>query len=313
LNSVRSFRYSLCNPKEKPTNSIVAHNTEKIVLTVEINNGTIQKMDEQSIDQDVISQIKTGSPIIEKPEGIQPKDKEWLGSSERRDNLDVLFDKKALAHLMSDLRERGSHNEAAGGLIGKRYRDSHTGHLTTEVVDYLPFPETIAQGSRGRVTMTPDAWSHANQRIGQMRDSSLELVGHAHSHPGYGIFLSDVDDEGNASFDNYHHLAVVYDPSQGEEGAIGVFSRGGAAEREEVGGKRVQFGHGYRLHRGICVFEKKSTAESPKRRVTSPEEGTDMIKVGEPWDVIDWKALYGGGVFGRIKKGIDQLRSATRF
>ena len=76
-----------------------------------------------------------------------------------------------------------------------------------------------AQGG-AHVTFTQDTWEH----IYKVKDSqypSLSIVGWYHSHPGFGIFLSDYDLFIHENFFNApHQIAWVFDPHSDEDGCF---------------------------------------------------------------------------------------------
>jgi proteasome lid subunit RPN8/RPN11 len=74
---------------------------------------------------------------------------------------------------------------------------------------------------RGSVTFTHETWEHINQEKDQ-KYSDLRIVGWYHTHPGFGIFLSDYDQFIHANFFNLPwNVAFVLDPLSGESGAFG--------------------------------------------------------------------------------------------
>ena len=77
-----------------------------------------------------------------------------------------------------------------------------------------------AQGG-AHVTFTQDTWEH----IYKVKDSQFPshlIVGWYHSHPGFGIFLSDYDLFIHENFFNApHQIAWVFDPHSDEEGCFG--------------------------------------------------------------------------------------------
>jgi proteasome lid subunit RPN8/RPN11 len=83
-------------------------------------------------------------------------------------------------------------------------------------------PALEAQGSRASVTFTHDAWEEI---IGvQERDfpDSPTIVGWYHSHPGFGVFLSEHDMFIHENFfTEPFHVAFVVDPQDETEGMFG--------------------------------------------------------------------------------------------
>jgi proteasome lid subunit RPN8/RPN11 len=80
--------------------------------------------------------------------------------------------------------------------------------------------ENAAQGG-SHVTFTQDTWEH----IYKIKDSKYpddRIVGWYHSHPGFGVFLSDHDTFIHENFFSApHQVAWVVDPQTDEEGCFG--------------------------------------------------------------------------------------------
>lgn len=96
------------------------------------------------------------------------------------------------------------------------------------------FVEAAIQGDEARqggthVTFTQETWSH----IYKIKDSEYpdkRIVGWYHSHPGFGIFLSEHDTFIHSNFfSDPCQIAWVYDPHTDEEGCFAW--SGGAIER----------------------------------------------------------------------------------
>jgi proteasome lid subunit RPN8/RPN11 len=88
--------------------------------------------------------------------------------------------------------------------------------------------ESAAQGG-AHVTFTQDTWEH----IYKIKDRDYpdeRIVGWYHSHPGFGVFLSDHDTFIHKNFfSSATQVAWVYDPHSDEEGCFGW--RNGRLER----------------------------------------------------------------------------------
>jgi proteasome lid subunit RPN8/RPN11 len=103
--------------------------------------------------------------------------------------------------------------EICGVLIG-RTQEGVT-HVTARIAG-----EGAAQGG-AHVTFTQNAWEHI-YKVKDAEYPSLSIVGWYHSHPGFGIFLSDYDLFIHENFFNApHQLAWVFDPHSDEEGCFG--------------------------------------------------------------------------------------------
>jgi proteasome lid subunit RPN8/RPN11 len=103
--------------------------------------------------------------------------------------------------------------EVCGVLIGRE-----EGALT--IVDACIAGANAAQGG-AHVTFTQDTWEH----IYQVKDKEYpdaRIVGWYHSHPGFGVFLSDHDLFIHEHFfSSPQQIAWVYDPHNDEEGCFG--------------------------------------------------------------------------------------------
>jgi proteasome lid subunit RPN8/RPN11 len=105
------------------------------------------------------------------------------------------------------------HSEICGVLIG----DASDG--TTRISARIA-GEGAAQGG-AHVTFTQDTWEYI-YKVKDAQFSTLSIVGWYHSHPGFGIFLSDYDLFIHENFFNApHQVAWVFDPHSDEEGCFG--------------------------------------------------------------------------------------------
>ena len=64
------------------------------------------------------------------------------------------------------------------------------------------------------VTYTPESWRYMNDRLAELYpDDSAVIVGWYHTHPGFGIFLSGMDQFIHHNFfTQLWHVALVLDP-----------------------------------------------------------------------------------------------------
>src|SRR2546426_9713074 len=99
------------------------------------------------------------------------------------------------------------------------------------------------------VTFTQDTWEHI-YKIKDKEYPDERIVGWYHSHPGFGVFLSDHDTFIHKNFfSSPGQVAWVFDPHSDEEGCfgwvggrierltqIGVIDRRGGEEAQEGGG-----------------------------------------------------------------------------
>jgi proteasome lid subunit RPN8/RPN11 len=104
--------------------------------------------------------------------------------------------------------------EICGILIGEIFKDPNGPYL--EISDIIRGEH--ADNQAGQVMFTHETWEHINSvKDGQFPDK--RIVGWYHTHPRFGIFLSDQDVFIHKNFfDKPWQVAFVFDPIQEEEG-----------------------------------------------------------------------------------------------
>jgi 26S proteasome regulatory subunit N11 len=106
-------------------------------------------------------------------------------------------------------------NETIGFLVGMycRWKDEYF----TLIDDFIPVGGT---SSEYHVIMDTESIASAIQKLEKKyNDGRHSIVGWYHSHPGYGVFLSDIDVKSQITFFNQpHHVALVLDPIRNEFG-----------------------------------------------------------------------------------------------
>ena len=120
------------------------------------------------------------------------------------------------AEVARQVRQHGRSSmkaEVCGVLIGREEGQ-------TTIIDACIAGANAAQGG-AHVTFTQDTWQH----IYEVKDSKYpdaRIVGWYHSHPGFGVFLSDHDLFIHKNFfSSPQQIAWVYDPHTDEEGCFG--------------------------------------------------------------------------------------------
>lgn len=105
--------------------------------------------------------------------------------------------------------------ELGGVLLGRQAIDEN-GNPLVIITDSLRAEHYEA--TRGSFKFTHSTWSEITRRRQQMNDS-LQIVGWYHTHPGWGVFLSDMDDFICRNFFGRSlDVALVIDPRQGTRG-----------------------------------------------------------------------------------------------
>jgi proteasome lid subunit RPN8/RPN11 len=118
--------------------------------------------------------------------------------------------------------------EVCGVLVGTGYQDARGPYLLIEHC----IRGNNAGSKATNVTFTADTWQHIQETMDRQY-ADKKIVGWYHTHPGFGIFLSDMDificDH---FFDLPWQSAFVYDPISGEEGNF--IWRAGRPEKDPV-------------------------------------------------------------------------------
>lgn len=125
--------------------------------------------------------------------------------------VDIVIDEPALraahAHALSS-----PNREVAGVLVGPRPEKQPDGRYHVHVTDTIIAKYTVMQGAS--VTYTPESWRYMNDQLAERYpDESAVIVGWYHTHPGFGIFLSGMDQFIHKNFfTQLWHVALVLDP-----------------------------------------------------------------------------------------------------
>ena len=110
-------------------------------------------------------------------------------------------------HARSSLRR-----EVAGVMIGPHPEKQPDGRYVVHVTDMIIAKHTRMAGAS--VTYTPESWRYINDQLDLMYpDGDHVIVGWYHTHPGFGIFLSNMDLFIHTNFFTQKwHIAYVLDP-----------------------------------------------------------------------------------------------------
>lgn len=124
--------------------------------------------------------------------------------------------------------------EVGGFLVG--YLDGDTAHVTNV------FPAQHAVGASTQLTFTHDSWNAIYEQLEKEPEGS-SLIGWFHSHPNFGVFLSDHDKFIQANFFKQDgQITIVVDPIRGRRGWF--YSESGKIRtyKEEVPTDRKRLG-----------------------------------------------------------------------
>ena len=124
------------------------------------------------------------------------------------------------AGALAEMREHGATDttrECGGVMIGQKLEGEAGPLVLVEAV----IAGMYTDQQRGSVTFTHETWEQINEEKDQ-KYPGLRIVGWYHTHPGFGIFLSEYDKFIQRNFFNLPwNVAFVLDPRSGETGAFG--------------------------------------------------------------------------------------------
>lgn len=134
-------------------------------------------------------------------------------ASEGEPLLRVSFSASAYEAVRRHARENTS-IEICGVLAGRPARDKQGAFLEVEAA----VRGEHASARAGQVTFTHETWDHV-QKVLAEEHPGLKVVGWYHSHPGYGLFLSQQDEFIHSQFFSLPwQVAFVVDPMAEEDG-----------------------------------------------------------------------------------------------
>lgn len=132
--------------------------------------------------------------------------------------LPVYVTRKALQEMLKRAQEAGDY-EVGGFLLGGYHRWEQ--HCYVDIT--IQVPALKAESARAHLTFTNDVLRQFHQTLDQRYPGKL-VLGWYHTHPGYGLFLSNFDLFIQKGFyAEEHHVAVVIDPKAGPKDRVGVF------------------------------------------------------------------------------------------
>jgi len=177
--------------------------------------------------------------------------------------------------------------EVGGILVGEVCRD--------EAGPYVRVDTTIdalhAEEKGTELTFTHATWDHIHKEMDE-RHKDKRILGWYHTHPGFGIFLSDRDQFIHKSFFNLpYQIALVYDPKSREHG---VFAW---QENEPARCQRYWVGTSEYVWRPPAPPEPNTMETATERPSTSPP-------AGQPGPELDRASLLMGAVVLAILAGL---------
>lgn len=162
--------------------------------------------------------------------------------------------------------------EVGGVLVGEVLRDAAGPYLLIETtVDALHADEKGAE-----LTFTHATWEHINKEM-DSHHQGKRVVGWYHTHPGFGVFLSDRDQFIHRSFFNLpFQVAFVYDPRSREHGMFTWHDNEVVRARRYWVGDREQLWDAPRQVEAKDGKRKEpSDRDDPEREAPAPARATE--------------------------------------
>jgi proteasome lid subunit RPN8/RPN11 len=132
--------------------------------------------------------------------------------------------------VLDEIRSHGEsapEKEVCGVLVGSVYENPTAAFVYIDAA----IRGDNANGRSAQVTFTAETWQHID-RVMEEKYPDKKIVGWYHTHPGFGIFLSEMDLFIQKHFFNAPwQTAFVFDPITGERGLFAW--RGGETKRVE--------------------------------------------------------------------------------
>ncbi|MEA2710828.1 MAG: hypothetical protein QOF78_3429 [Phycisphaerales bacterium] len=136
-----------------------------------------------------------------------------LGTRDHPTRRQVIFKQSVLNDIYIHGRSAAD-IEVCGVLVGNVYHDAMGPFVFVEA----NIQGNFSSGKAAQVTFTAKTWAHI-QDVMDKNHPDQRILGWYHTHPGHGIFLSDMDLFIHKNFFSLPwHLAFVFDPQNQEEG-----------------------------------------------------------------------------------------------
>ncbi len=170
-------------------------------------------------EDDGIELIKLhGETIAAKPiNGVMPiHDPNYvvkLHVDDSRENLKIFMDVSVFDEIL-EYSKQDIAKELGGVLVGEYIRENKAEFI--KISDFLPAKYTERDGTY--IKFTPETWSNIDVEMKAKQFWNKRIVGWYHTHPGWGVFLSEDDMFIQRNFFNLHwQIALVVDPIKNEQ------------------------------------------------------------------------------------------------
>jgi proteasome lid subunit RPN8/RPN11 len=195
----------------------------------EVEQKTVEAIAvEEDIDAEPLVSVAEPEPVHKEREADQVEDAAEAVETIERIKVRILGRRRPLDHptwtavdiLINEpaFRDAQAHaltsldREVAGILVGPPPEKQPDGRYVVHVSDTIIAKHTRMHGAS--VTYTPESWRYVNDKLAKMYpNDDAVIVGWYHTHPGFGIFLSGMDQFIHQNFfTQIWHIAFVLDP-----------------------------------------------------------------------------------------------------
>jgi proteasome lid subunit RPN8/RPN11 len=182
-----------------------------------------------------------------------------------------------------------SKTEVCGILVGR----DQNGRLEIEAC----IPGVNAAQAGTHVTFTQDTWEHI-YKIKDKEYPEERIIGWYHSHPGFGVFLSDHDTFIHQNFfSSPQQVAWVYDPHSDEEGCFGwVNSRIERLSRIAVSDPRGGEAAGETGKPEPMYVQEENDPVAARRQETGQQTGREPAWLQWTATIFSYLSIFGCGI-----------------
>ena len=177
-------------PTQSPA-EIIVDDAEQIIETTEVTESSVTSQPDTTTDR------TAGQDVAE--------------HANKHNSVIILLDEQPLRQMQTHARS-SLRREVAGVMVGPIPEKQPDGRYVVHVTDMIIAKHTIMSGAS--VTYTPESWRYMNDTLMERYPNQDHvMVGWYHTHPGFGIFLSNMDLFIHTNFFTQDwHIAYVLDP-----------------------------------------------------------------------------------------------------
>jgi proteasome lid subunit RPN8/RPN11 len=179
--------------------------------------------------------------------------------------------------VVNDIRAHGESSpeaEVCGVLVGNIYHDQAGPYCYVKANIH----GNHAPGRNSQVTFTSETWTAIHEQM-EAHFTDQKIVGWYHTHPGFGVFLSEMDlFIQNNFFNEVWQIAYVDDPKGGDRGVF-VWQDGAAVRRPYlVDAGRIESVPLTGIQSGGLEAAPRNDGEAPTKIEQSPKNGLSLLE-----------------------------------